>query len=139
MNSLRSGLNIAHLQQNPATADCPASSGTARAAETQPRSLVEILPGCSGQSVRGATSHCSPLIEIDRNSTLPLHKQVYDGHRAAILRGDLRPGQRVSSSRELARKIKISRFPILQAYAQLLAEGYFESRRGAGTFVARSL
>ncbi|HTW44344.1 MAG TPA: PLP-dependent aminotransferase family protein [Acidobacteriaceae bacterium] len=79
------------------------------------------------------------MIEIERNSTVPFHQQVYDGYRAAIFRGDLRPGQRVPSSRDLAGAIRMSRFPILQAYAQLLAEGYFESRMGAGTFIARSL
>ena len=37
---------------------------------------------------------------------------------------------------ELAAELGISRIPVLQAFEQLLAEGYFESRRGAGTFVA---
>jgi GntR family transcriptional regulator / MocR family aminotransferase len=44
----------------------------------------------------------------------------------------------VPSSRELARELRISRLPVLNAYAQLLAEGYFETRVGTGTFVARS-
>ncbi|MBV9265398.1 MAG: PLP-dependent aminotransferase family protein [Acidobacteriaceae bacterium] len=79
------------------------------------------------------------MIEIDRNSGAPLHRQVYDAYRAAIYRGDLRPGQRVSSSRVLADEIRISRAPVLEAYAQLLAEGYFESRGGVGTFIAHSL
>ncbi len=106
---------------------------------SQALSLVESVPGCSGRPLGSTTHHSSPLIQIDRNSTVPLHKQVYDGYRAAILRGDLRPGQRVPSSRKLADEIQMSRFPVLQAYAQLLAEGYFESRRGAGTSVARLL
>jgi GntR family transcriptional regulator / MocR family aminotransferase len=71
--------------------------------------------------------------------SIPLHKQVYDGYRAAILRGDLRPGQQIPSTRDLACEVSVSRFPILHAYAQLLAEGYFESRVGSGTFVASSL
>jgi GntR family transcriptional regulator / MocR family aminotransferase len=81
----------------------------------------------------------SPIIHIDRSAEAPLHRQVYDGYRNAILRGDLRPGQQVPSSRELAAEIRVSRFPVLHAYSQLLAEGYFESRVGAGTFIARSL
>ena len=80
-----------------------------------------------------------PVVAIDRDSTTPLHRQIYDGYRAAILRGDLRPGQQLPSSRALATEIGISRFPILDAYAQLLTEGYFESRTGAGTFVSASL
>jgi GntR family transcriptional regulator / MocR family aminotransferase len=79
------------------------------------------------------------VVAVDRESTTPLHRQIYDGYRDAILRGDLRPGQQLPSSRALANEIGISRFPILDAYAQLLTEGYFESRTGAGTFVSASL
>ncbi|HUB18331.1 MAG TPA: PLP-dependent aminotransferase family protein [Acidobacteriaceae bacterium] len=80
-----------------------------------------------------------PVIPIDREAAMPLHRQVYAGFRDAILRGDLAAGQQVPSSRALAAELAISRFPVLDAYAQLLAEGYFESRVGAGTFVSASL
>src|ERR1700761_3755670 len=80
-----------------------------------------------------------PVIAVDRKAANPLHKQIYDGFRAAIVRGNLRPGQRVPSSRSLGVELKISRLPVLNAYGQLLAEGYFESRTGAGTFVSESL
>lgn len=80
-----------------------------------------------------------PIIAVDRNAPAPLHKQVYDGYRAAILRGDLRPGQQIPSTRDFASEVRVSRFPVLHAYAQLLAEGYFESRVGSGTFVASAL
>jgi GntR family transcriptional regulator/MocR family aminotransferase len=86
-----------------------------------------------------ASAGISPIIAIDRKSGVPLHKQIYDGYRSAILRGDLRPGQRVPSSRRFATESQVSRFPVLNAYAQLLAEGYFESRTGAGTFVPATL
>ncbi len=81
----------------------------------------------------------SPIIAIDRNAGMPLHRQVYDGYRAAILRGDLAPGQKIPSSRELASEIRVSRFPVLHAYAQLLAEGYFESQIGSGTYISTTL
>ncbi len=80
-----------------------------------------------------------PIIAVDRNAADPLHKQIYDGFRMAIVRGNLRGGQRVPSSRLLSVDLGISRIPVLNAFAQLLAEGYFESRRGAGTFVSDSL
>lgn len=80
-----------------------------------------------------------PVISVDRASAEPLHRQVYAGFREAILRGDLAAGQQVPSSRALAAELTISRFPVLDAYAQLHAEGFFESRVGAGTFVAASL
>ncbi len=80
-----------------------------------------------------------PVIPIDRDAATPLHRQVYAGFRDAVLRGDLAAGQQVPSSRALAAELAISRFPVLDAYAQLLAEGYFESRVGSGTFVSASL
>jgi len=80
-----------------------------------------------------------PIITIDRDAADPLHKQIYDGYRTAILRGELRPAERIPSSRDLATQLHVSRFPVLNAYAQLLAEGYFESRAGAGTYVSSSL
>jgi GntR family transcriptional regulator/MocR family aminotransferase len=89
--------------------------------------------------VNRAASGILPTIVVDRKAESPLHKQIYDGFRAAILRRELRPGQRIPSSRELADELRVSRFPVLNAYAQLLAEGYFESRVGAGTFVSASL
>jgi GntR family transcriptional regulator / MocR family aminotransferase len=80
-----------------------------------------------------------PMVAIDRTSSMPLHRQIYDGFRSAILEGRLRPGQRIPSTRVLAAEIRVSRFPVLNAYAQLLAEGYLESRVGAGTVVSSSL
>ncbi len=80
-----------------------------------------------------------PVLTVDREDRTPLHKQIYDGYRAAILRGDLRAGEQISSSRDFAAVLKISRFPVLNAYAQLLAEGYLESRTGSGTFVSATL
>jgi GntR family transcriptional regulator/MocR family aminotransferase len=80
-----------------------------------------------------------PLIALDRKSKLPLHKQIYEGLRTAIIRRALDPGQRVPSSRDLAADLHISRIPVLNAYAQLLVEGYFEARTGSGTFVSAAL
>jgi GntR family transcriptional regulator / MocR family aminotransferase len=89
--------------------------------------------------VKSASHETRPTFAIDRANPNPLHRQIYDGYRAAILRGDLSPGGRVPSSREFASVFQVSRFPVLNAYAQLIAEGYLESRVGAGTFVSASL
>jgi GntR family transcriptional regulator/MocR family aminotransferase len=84
-------------------------------------------------------TYVCPVISIDRDDAKPLHRQVYDGYREAILRGDLAPGQKIPSSRELASEMQVSRFPVLHAYAQLQAEGYFESHVGSGTFISATL
>lgn len=80
-----------------------------------------------------------PVIALDRKGPNALHRQIYDAYRAAILEGRLHPGQRIPSTRVLASEIGVSRFPVLNAYDQLLAEGYLEGRVGAGTVVSRSL
>src|ERR1700685_3259196 len=80
-----------------------------------------------------------PMIAVHRNSEKPLHRQIYDAFRAMILDRRLQPGQQIPSTRALASELGISRIPVLGAYAQLLAEGYIESRSGAGTFVTSSL
>ncbi|HEV2288301.1 MAG TPA: PLP-dependent aminotransferase family protein [Candidatus Acidoferrales bacterium] len=81
----------------------------------------------------------SPILAVTRKAPKSLYRQVYDAYRKAILEGNLRAGQRVPSSRVQAAELGVSRIPVLNAYAQLLAEGYFESRVGSGTVVSRSL
>lgn len=74
-------------------------------------------------------------VPIDKRLAMPLHRQIYDGFRRAILDGMLRSGERVPSTRALATELGISRLPVLTAYEQLLHEGYFEGRTGSGTYV----
>ncbi|HEY6372693.1 MAG TPA: winged helix-turn-helix domain-containing protein, partial [Candidatus Sulfotelmatobacter sp.] len=80
-----------------------------------------------------------PPIALDHRSRIPLYHQLYDWFRNAITCGQMRPGHRVPSTRGLAAELNISRIPVLQAYEQLLAEGYFETFVGAGTCVAASI
>jgi GntR family transcriptional regulator/MocR family aminotransferase len=80
-----------------------------------------------------------PVVSLDRRLARPLHRQLYDGYRDAILDGRLRPGQRLPSTRSLAQDLQISRIPVIMAFEQLVAEGYVESRVGAGSFVSAAL
>lgn len=80
-----------------------------------------------------------PLISLDSRAKTPMYRQLYNWFRRAIIDGQMRPGQRVPSTRGLATELKISRIPVLNAYEQLLAEGYFETFVGAGTCVAGSI
>ena len=75
-------------------------------------------------------------IPLDRESRVPLHRQIYDGFRRAVHEGWLQPGQRVPSTRALAAELGVSRFPVLTAYELLLGDGCFEGRVGAGTYVS---
>ncbi|HTV59308.1 MAG TPA: PLP-dependent aminotransferase family protein [Verrucomicrobiae bacterium] len=89
--------------------------------------------------MKRTASGFSPLIFVDRKAGKPLQSQVCDALRAAVVSRNLRAGERIPSTRSLAAELGISRITVLNAYSQLLAEGYFESRVGAGTFVSSSL
>jgi GntR family transcriptional regulator/MocR family aminotransferase len=89
--------------------------------------------------MRKALSGIVPMIAVDRKAASALYRQIYDAYRTAIVDRRLRSGQRIPSTRALASELGVSRFPVLNAYAQLLAEGYFETRVGAGTVVSSSL
>jgi len=91
------------------------------------------------KSHKGSLRGIPLLMVVDRKSPKPLYQQIYDAYRAKITRGDLRAGQYVASTRELARDLRVSRLPVLNAYSQLLAEGHFQSRAGSGTFVAQTI
>ena len=80
-----------------------------------------------------------PPIALDSSRKIPMYRQLCEWFRRAILAGQLRPGQRVPSTRSLAAELKVSRIPVSSAYEQLHAEGYFETFVGAGTCVARSI
>jgi GntR family transcriptional regulator/MocR family aminotransferase len=80
-----------------------------------------------------------PIVALDRRLAKPLHRQLYEGYREAVLDGRLRPGHRLPSTRMLAHELQISRIPVVTAFEQLVAEGYVESRVGAGSFVSAVL
>jgi GntR family transcriptional regulator/MocR family aminotransferase len=69
----------------------------------------------------------------------PLYQQLYRHLQAAILTGELPGGLKLPSTRALAERLSVSRNTVLNAYEQLLAEGYVESTGGSGTYVARVL
>ncbi|GGA15583.1 PLP-dependent aminotransferase family protein [Dyella caseinilytica] len=80
-----------------------------------------------------------PPVALDMAGSTPMYDQLSEWFRRAILEGRLRPGQRVPSTRSLAKELRISRVPVLSAYEQLYAEGYLETFVGAGTCVARAI
>ncbi|MBY4790672.1 winged helix-turn-helix domain-containing protein, partial [Burkholderia dolosa] len=68
-----------------------------------------------------------------------LSRQLAQALRDAVRRGDVRPGDMLPSTRLLAASLQVARGTVVDAYAQLVAEGFLESRGGAGTQVANAL
>jgi GntR family transcriptional regulator/MocR family aminotransferase len=89
--------------------------------------------------MKRAPEGLGPIVSLDRRLVRPLHRQIYDGYRDAILEARLRPGQRLPSTRTLAEELQVSRIPVVTAFEQLAAEGYLMARVGAGSFVAPGL
>ncbi len=76
------------------------------------------------------------LLRVDRAARQPLHTQVEHGLREAIRGGRMTAGTPVPSSRALARELGVARSVVIDAYAQLCAEGYLRARAGSRTTVA---
>jgi GntR family transcriptional regulator/MocR family aminotransferase len=74
-------------------------------------------------------------IELDRTSAIPLYRQLYLQIRKQILNGRIQGGVRLPSTRTLSDELALSRITILNAFDQLIAEGFLASRTGAGTYV----
>jgi GntR family transcriptional regulator / MocR family aminotransferase len=71
------------------------------------------------------------LLSVSRDGSRTLGAQIEDQLRRAIRDGTLRRGAGVPSTRDLARQIGVSRRVVVDAYAQLAAEGYLSLRQGA--------
>jgi len=78
-------------------------------------------------------------IELDASSAVPLHRQLYEGLRGAIISAQVAPGTRLPSTRALAEALGVSRSTIISSFAQLLSEGYLQATTGSGTFVSDEL
>src|ERR1700742_1388306 len=78
-------------------------------------------------------------LTLDATSAAPLYRQLYESLRGAILAGQLKPGTRLQSTRELSTELGVSRNTVMNAFEQLLAEGYLEGQIGSGTYVSRAL
>lgn len=78
-------------------------------------------------------------LALDAGAGDPLFLQISRAITADIQRGRLRPGARLPGTRTLADSLDVHRNTVIAAYAELVSEGWIETSRASGTFVARSL
>lgn len=76
-------------------------------------------------------------IQISNASKDPIYLQIKNQIKAAILTGDLAPGDQLPSIRFLAKELRISVITTKRAYDDLEAEGFIHSVQGKGSFVAQ--
>src|SRR5215467_10566748 len=74
-------------------------------------------------------------VHLQPESHVPLYIQLRDQLRALVHAGDLRPGDRIPASRELATILGVHRTTVANAYAELESEGLIQGHVGRGTFI----
>lgn len=79
------------------------------------------------------------LLSIDKTAKQPAYLQLANQLMNLIREGKLRAGQKLVGSRQLAILLAIHRKTVVQAYDELLAQGWLESKTGSGTYVVENL
>jgi len=74
-------------------------------------------------------------VHLDNSSSIPMFRQLADRLREAIIKGDIRPGARLPSHRQLSKILDVSRSVIINAYNQLMIDDFVDSVVGSGTYV----
>lgn len=77
-------------------------------------------------------------IKVDVKSALPIYEQIKRTIKIAILSGKFKDGDKLTSIREMAIKLKINPNTIIKIYTQLETEGYVYSRPGLGYFIKKN-
>jgi len=74
-------------------------------------------------------------LHLQPESHVPLYIQLRDQVRSLVHAGDLRPGDRIPASRELATMLGVHRTTVANAYAELASEGLIQGHVGRGTYI----
>ena len=74
-------------------------------------------------------------LHLQSESHIPLYVQLRDQLRALVHSGELRAGDRIPASRELAGQLGVHRTTVANAYAELESEGLIQGHVGRGTFI----
>ena len=72
---------------------------------------------------------------IDHKSGVPFYRQIIEMIKFGIARGDLAPGDRLPTVRQLAVDLSINPNTVIRAYRELEIEGVLETHQGSGTFI----
>ena len=75
-------------------------------------------------------------LSIDPKSGVPFYRQIIEQVKFAIASGDLKPGDRLPTVRQLAVDLSINPNTVIRAYRELEIEGMLDTQQGSGTFVS---
>ncbi len=78
-------------------------------------------------------------IQFQLDLSQPLYEQIVEQMRRAIVKGEIAPGEKIPSIREMAQGLKLNPNTVMRAYQELDRDGLTETRRGQGTFITTKL
>jgi len=78
------------------------------------------------------------LSQLRRDAATSINAQLVELVKGAIERGDLRPGDRLPTTRAVADEAGLNHLTVVRAYRRLAQEGYVTATRGRGTFVRQA-
>src|SRR5947207_1805423 len=76
---------------------------------------------------------------VSKNGEIAIHDQITTQIKLGILSNDLKPREKLPSTRELARRLKIHSNTVSSAYQELVGRGWLELRKGSGVYVREAV
>lgn len=76
-------------------------------------------------------------MRIDFDLSRPIYQQIIDEIKRALARGEMAPGDKLPSHRDMAQQSKVNPNTVQHAYREMELEGLVETLRGQGTFIRR--
>lgn len=76
---------------------------------------------------------------MDFDNTQPIYKQIIDGYKKQLIRGELQQGDKIPSQREYAEKLRVNPNTVQRAYREMESMQMVETVRGQGTFIMADL
>lgn len=72
---------------------------------------------------------------MDFDTAKPIYRQIIDGYQKKLIRGELKPGDKIPSQREYAEMVRVNPNTVQRAYREMELMGMVETQRGQGTFI----
>ena len=72
---------------------------------------------------------------MEFDNTKPIYLQIIDDVKKRLIRGEIKPGDKIPSQREFANEIKVNPNTVQRAYREMESMGLVETLRGQGTFI----
>jgi len=76
-------------------------------------------------------------MKLEYDASKPIYEQIIDKIKKMIVRGELKPGDKLPSQRKMAKKVEVNPNTIQRAYREMENRKLVETKRGLGTFIKK--